>query len=172
MLYISNLNKSFQGKAILKNLTFQLNKGEITVILGESGAGKSTLLRCLTGLESIEFGQMILDGITIDMKQNQFNLQGKIGLVFQNFNLFPHLSILENLTLSPLHQFKVSPTQAQNEAMVLIELVNLSDKAHSYPHELSGGQQQRVAIARACALNPKILCFDEPTSALLHFIPN
>lgn len=166
MLSISNLNKSFQGKPILKNLTFQLKTGEITVILGESGAGKSTLLRCLTGLEPIESGKMTLDGISIDLKQNQFNLQGKIGLVFQNFNLFPHLSVLDNVMLSPLQQFKLPHTQVRNEAMSLLKLVNLSDKAHNYPQELSGGQQQRVAIARACALNPKVLCFDEPTSAL------
>lgn len=166
MLKVNNLNKSFNNNKVLNNVSFELNEGEIGVLLGKSGAGKTTILRCINGLESFDSGQIIVDKETINASKDISKLRGKIGMVFQNFNLFPHLSVLENIIQSPVNVFKVEKQEAINSAKELLRLVDLEDKIDSYPCELSGGQQQRVAIARACALMPKVLCFDEPTSAL------
>lgn len=166
MLKINNLNKSFNNNKVLKDISFELNEGEIGVLLGKSGAGKTTILRCINGLESFDSGQIIVDGQTINTSKDISKLRGKIGMVFQNFNLFPHLSVLENIIQAPVNVFKVEKQEAINSAKELLRLVDLEDKIDSYPCELSGGQQQRIAIARACALTPKVLCFDEPTSAL------
>ena len=166
MLKVNNLNKSFNNNKVLNNVSFELNEGEIGVLLGKSGAGKTTILRCINGLESFDSGQIIVDKETINTSKDISKLRGKIGMVFQNFNLFPHLSVLENIIQSPVNVFKVERQEAINSAKELLRLVDLEDKIDSYPCELSGGQQQRVAIARACALMPKVLCFDEPTSAL------
>ena len=166
MLKVNNLNKSFNNNKVLNNISFELNEGEIGVLLGKSGAGKTTILRCINGLESFDSGQIIVDKETINTSKDISKLRGKIGMVFQNFNLFPHLSVLENIIQSPVNVFKVPKQEAINSAKELLRLVDLEDKIDSYPCELSGGQQQRVAIARACALMPKVLCFDEPTSAL------
>jgi polar amino acid transport system ATP-binding protein len=166
MLEIRNLNKSFNKNKVLNNISFNLNKGEIGVLLGKSGAGKTTILRCINGLENFDSGQIILDGETIDTSKDIYKLRGKVGMVFQNFNLFPHLTVLENIIQSPVNVFKIKKQEAIKNAKELLKLVDLENKIDSYPCELSGGQQQRVAIARACALMPKVLCFDEPTSAL------
>ncbi len=166
MLKINNLNKSFNKNKVLNNISFELNKGEIGVLLGKSGAGKTTILRCINGLENFDSGQIIVDEETIDTSKDISKLRGKIGMVFQNFNLFPHLTVLENIIQSPVNVFKIPKQEAIKSAKELLKLVDLGKKIDSYPCELSGGQQQRVAIARACALMPKVLCFDEPTSAL------
>ncbi|MDK2587417.1 amino acid ABC transporter ATP-binding protein [Romboutsia sedimentorum] len=166
MLKVSNLNKSFNKNKVLNNISFELNKGEIGVLLGKSGAGKTTILRCINGLENFDSGQIIVDGETIDTSKDIYKLRGKVGMVFQNFNLFPHLTVLENIIQSPVNVFKIKKQEAIKSAKELLKLVDLENKIDSYPCELSGGQQQRVAIARACALMPKVLCFDEPTSAL------
>lgn len=166
MLKVSNLNKSFNKNKVLNSISFELNKGEIGVLLGKSGAGKTTILRCINGLENFDSGQIIVDGETIDTSKDIYKLRGKVGMVFQNFNLFPHLTVLENIIQSPVNVFKIKKQEAIKSAKELLKLVDLENKIDSYPCELSGGQQQRVAIARACALMPKVLCFDEPTSAL------
>ncbi|RDY24233.1 amino acid ABC transporter ATP-binding protein [Romboutsia maritimum] len=166
MITVKNLNKSFKDNKVLNNISFELNQGEIGVLLGKSGAGKTTILRCINGLEEFDSGEIIIyKEITKTSKDIQ-KLRGKIGMVFQNFNLFPHMSVIENVIESPINVFKIKKEKAIESAKEILRLVGLEDKLNSYPCELSGGQQQRVAIARACALNPKILCFDEPTSAL------
>lgn len=166
MLKIDNLRKSFGDTEVLKGISFELKQGEIGVVLGKSGAGKTTLLRCINGLESFDEGYMEIDSIMVDSSNNRKGLRGKVGMVFQNFNLFPHMTVMENIIASPTLVFKEDVNQAKEKAMKLLKMVDLEEKADAYPHELSGGQQQRVAIARSCALNPKVLCFDEPTSAL------
>ncbi|MGL5694481.1 MAG: amino acid ABC transporter ATP-binding protein [Peptostreptococcaceae bacterium] len=166
MLEIRNLNKSFKNNKILKGVSFKLEKGEIGVLLGKSGAGKTTLLRCINGLEEFDSGKIIIDKSSILNSKDIHKEKGRIGMVFQNFNLFPHMSVLENIIEAPTKIYKVSKTDAIKKAKELLELVDLNDKLNFYPYQLSGGQQQRVAIARACALMPKVLCFDEPTSAL------
>lgn len=166
MLKIDNLRKSFGDTEVLKGISFELKEGEIGVVLGKSGAGKTTLLRCINGLESFDEGYMEIDSIMVDSSNNREGLRGKVGMVFQNFNLFPHMTVMENIIASPTLVFKEDVNQAKEKAMKLLKMVDLEEKADAYPHELSGGQQQRVAIARSCALNPKVLCFDEPTSAL------
>lgn len=166
MLKIDNLRKSFGDTEVLKGISFELKEGEIGVVLGKSGAGKTTLLRCINGLESFDEGYMEIDSIKVDSSNNREGLRGKVGMVFQNFNLFPHMTVMENIIASPTLVFKEDVNQAKEKAMKLLNMVDLEEKADAYPHELSGGQQQRVAIARSCALNPKVLCFDEPTSAL------
>ncbi len=166
MLKIDNLRKSFGDTEVLKGISFELKEGEIGVVLGKSGAGKTTLLRCINGLESFDEGYMEIDSIKVDSSNNREGLRGKVGMVFQNFNLFPHMTVMENIIASPTLVFKEDVNQAKEKAMKLLKMVDLEEKADAYPHELSGGQQQRVAIARSCALNLKVLCFDEPTSAL------
>lgn len=152
VLTVKNLQKSFGKTQVLKDISFEVEDGEIVSIIGSSGSGKSTLLRCITKLETPDSGEIRVDG--------------KMGLVFQNFNLFPHYSVLRNITEAPVHVMKVQKEEAEKEARNLLERLGLGDKADSYPHQLSGGQAQRVSIARALALKPKILFFDEPTSAL------
>ncbi|WP_304206903.1 amino acid ABC transporter ATP-binding protein [Peptostreptococcus russellii] len=166
MLKVVNLRKSFNNEEVLKGISFEIDKGEIGVVLGKSGAGKTTLMRCITGLESFDSGEIVVDETEISRSSEIKKLRGKIGMVFQNFNLFPHLSVLENIIEAPVNVFKRDRKETTKFAMELLEMVGLSDKKEFYPCELSGGQQQRVAIARSCALMPKVLCFDEPTSAL------
>lgn len=176
MLEVSHLYKSFDGKEILKDVNLTLKKGDVMAIIGPSGSGKSTLLRCINCLERAERGTIVLDGITIAKEENDRSVylpedklrmaRLHLGMVFQNFNLFPHLSVLENLTLAPTIVDKKSKEQADDTARELLAKVGLADKADAYPCQLSGGQAQRVAIARALAMDPDMLCFDEPTSAL------
>ncbi|SCH65008.1 MULTISPECIES: amino acid ABC transporter ATP-binding protein [unclassified Romboutsia] len=166
MLEIKNLNKSFENNNVLRDISFRLEKGEVGVLLGKSGAGKTTLLRCINGLEEFDSGKIIIDGEVMNDSKDIHNQKGKIGMVFQNFNLFPHMSVLQNIIEAPIGILKVPKKEAINKANELLQLVGLEDRGDFYPYQLSGGQQQRVAIARACALMPKILCFDEPTSAL------
>lgn len=172
MIEIKNLEKSFKGNKILKNISFSLSEGEILTLLGPSGAGKTTILRILNGLESCDNGNILIDenpicinGVYKDSTDLSF-IHKNIGLVFQNFNLFPHMSILENLISAPIHTLNMNKKDAISKAMVILRNLDLEDKANSYPCELSGGQKQRVSIGRALMLNPKYICFDEPTSAL------
>ena len=166
MLEIKNLNKSFKQNHVLKDISFKIEKGEIGVLLGKSGAGKTTLLRCINGLEEFDNVKIIIDDKINNNSKDILTLKGKIGMVFQNFNLFPHLSVIENIIEAPVNVFKETKKEALERSRELLDIVDLKDKEDFYPYELSGGQQQRVAIARACALMPKVLCFDEPTSAL------
>lgn len=166
MLKVVNLNKSFKQNKVLKDISFELEKGEVGVLLGKSGAGKTTILRCINDLEKFDSGEIIIDNKSIKSSKDMAEIRGQIGMVFQNFNLFPHMTVLENIIESPVHIFKVDRSEAEKTAKELLKLVDLEDKLDAYPFELSGGQQQRVAIARSCALMPKVLCFDEPTSAL------
>ena len=176
ILEVRNLNKSFGNAHILKDINLTLEKGETMAIIGPSGSGKSTLLRCINCLERAEKGSILLDGTMIAQEVNGVTQYLKdeeltqarlhLGMVFQNFNLVPHLSVMENLTLAPINVDKVPPEKAKATAFDLLKKVGLADRADAYPFELSGGQSQRVAIARALAMDPDILCFDEPTSAL------
>lgn len=166
MLRIVDLKKKFGQVDVLKGISFQIDDGEIGVVLGKSGAGKTTLIRCINGLESFDSGKIILDEVEIMSINDMKEIRGQIGMVFQNFNLFPHLTVLENIIESPVRVFGRNKDEVVKEALDLLEMVDLLDKKDYYPHQLSGGQQQRVAIARSCALKPKVLCFDEPTSAL------
>ncbi len=176
MLDVRHLYKSFGDNEVLKDINLTVQKGEVTAIIGPSGSGKSTLLRCINCLERAEKGTIVLDGITIAEEKNGVTEYLKedelrtarlhLGMVFQNFNLFPHLNVVQNVSLAPIGVDKKDEKQAEQEALALLDKVGLSDKAKAYPFELSGGQAQRVAIARALAMDPDILCFDEPTSAL------
>ncbi|MEG0249787.1 MAG: amino acid ABC transporter ATP-binding protein [Peptostreptococcus sp.] len=166
MLKVIDLKKSFNNTNVLKGISFAISPGEIAVVLGKSGAGKTTLMRCINGLESFDSGKIVVDDIEINKNSDMKKIRGQVGMVFQNFNLFPHLTVLENIIESPVNVFNKNKEESTKLAIDLLEMVDLSDKKDFYPCELSGGQQQRVAIARSCALMPKILCFDEPTSAL------
>ena len=166
MLVIKKLNKSFKNNHVLKNISFNLEKGEIGVILGKSGAGKTTLIRSLNGLEQFDSGEIVIDNEVLNNSNDIQSKKGRIGMVFQNFNLFPHMTVLQNIIEAPISIFKIPNDEAIKKANELLTLVDLDNKGNFYPFQLSGGQQQRVAIARACALMPKVLCFDEPTSAL------
>lgn len=167
MITIKNLGKSFGTVEVLKNINLEIDKGQITVILGPSGSGKSTLLRCMNLLEVPTSGEVIFEGYNlVDKKTNIDSVRQKIGMVFQNFNLFPHKTIVENITLAPVKLKKMNKEEANKKAKYLLERVGLLDKKDSYPSQLSGGQKQRVAIARALALQPDMMLFDEPTSAL------
>lgn len=165
MLEIKNLSKKFDQKTILDNVNLTLQNGEILSIVGPSGGGKTTLLRCISGLEKMDAGEIFIDGEKID-PMSQKDVENTIGVVFQEFHLFPHLSVLDNLILAPTLARKTKKDEAIKEATRLLGLLDLADKADSMPFQLSGGQKQRVAIARALAMNPKVLLFDEPTSAL------
>lgn len=166
MLQVKNLNKSFGNNKVLNNINFNVSSGEVCVLLGKSGAGKTTILRCINGLETFDDGEIIVDNCVMKGKSNILKDRDKVGMVFQNFNLFPHMSVLENIISAPINVLKKSKDVAIKEAKEILKMVDLEDKINAYPYELSGGQCQRVAIARACALTPKVLCFDEPTSAL------
>lgn len=166
MIKIENLTKSFSSNQVLKNINFKLDKGEIGLIRSRSGAGKTTLVRCINGLENFDSGKINLDGLEIGPSTDRSEVKGKIGMVFQNFNLFPHMTVLENIISGPTLALKADRKEAEARARELLAMVDLADKEDYYPYQLSGGQNQRVAIARACALNPDVLCFDEPTSAL------
>lgn len=163
----SNLKKSFGANEVLKDINLEVKEGEVVCIIGPSGSGKSTFLRCMNHLEEITGGTVIVDNYDITDKKVDINkVRENIGMVFQHFNLFPHLSVLENITLAPVELKKQSKADAQKMGLQLLERVGLIEKADSYPKQLSGGQKQRVAIARALAMNPDIMLFDEPTSAL------
>ena len=167
IISIKDLKKSFGGLNVLKGVTTEIKRGEVVVILGPSGCGKSTFLRCLNLLEIPDSGHILLDGTDLTDKKTNINLERrKMMMVFQHFNLFPHLSILENLTVAPRKLRGLSKEEADRKAMELLERVRLSDKAGAYPNQLSGGQKQRVAICRALAMEPEVILFDEPTSAL------
>lgn len=165
MLKVANLKKSFGGRQILDDVNFTVEDGNILTIVGPSGAGKTTLLRCITGLEAADSGTFTIDGKEFN-PQDLTSADNVMGVVFQDFNLFPHLSVLENLTLAPTLVLKQERNTAEKKARELLEQLGLKGKEQLYPYQLSGGQKQRVAIARALAMQPKILCYDEPTSAL------
>ena len=166
-IHVDGLQKNFGKLKVLNGITEDVYEGEVVVVIGPSGSGKSTFLRCLNKLEEFEEGTVIVDGFEIsDKKVNINQVRENIGMVFQQFNLFPHMTVLENITMAPVDLKKMTKEQAKQRALELLERVGLSDKAQAYPKQLSGGQQQRVAIARALAMNPDIMLFDEPTSAL------
>lgn len=168
MIDVKDLNKSFEGHHVLKGINEHIEKGEKVVIVGPSGSGKSTFLRCLNLLEVPTSGEIWFEGKEITRaKTREVNvLRQKMGMVFQHFNLFPHLTILENIILAPVKLKKMSKEQASKKALELLRRVGLEDKAEAYPNQLSGGQKQRIAIVRALAMNPDVMLFDEPTSAL------
>ena len=167
IISMTNINKFYDDFHVLKNIDFSVKKGEIVVVCGPSGSGKSTLIRCINGLEDIDDGDIIVDNIDIHAsKKNLQAIRSEVGMVFQHFNLFPHLTILENITIAPTLVKNMNKKEVKQIAMELLEKVKLADKANSYPADLSGGQKQRVAIARSLAMKPKIILFDEPTSAL------
>lgn len=166
MISIKNLHKKFGKLHVLKDVNAHINEKEVVVIIGPSGSGKSTLLRCINYLEQPTDGEIVVDGIPLTSEANINKVREEVGMVFQRFNLFPHMTVLQNITLAPVKVRKMSQTEADKIALTLLEKVGLSDKAGAYPEQLSGGQQQRVAIARALAMKPKVMLFDEPTSAL------
>ena len=165
MIEVKGLKKSFNGLEVLKGITETINDGEVVCVIGPSGSGKSTFLRCLNMLEEHTAGEVIIDGeVLSELNVNQ--VRKEMGMVFQSFNLFPHMTVLKNITVAPIKVGGLSEKEAEKKALDLLERVGLSEKAEAYPRELSGGQQQRVAIARALAMNPRYMLFDEPTSAL------
>lgn len=167
MIEVKNLHKSFGKLEVLKGITETIQEKEIVSVIGPSGSGKSTFLRCLNLLEIPTSGEIIIDGLHINDPKNDVNkIRENLGMVFQRFNLFPHMTVLENITLAPMKVKGLDKAQAKKIAMELLEKVGLTEKASVHPDNLSGGQQQRVAIARALAMQPKIMLFDEPTSAL------
>ncbi len=176
MLSATGIHKGFDGLGVLRGIDLNVEKGEVVALIGPSGSGKSTLLRCLNQLETVDSGTIVLDGLTLCRTlggkltyadpANLRLITLKMGMVFQSYNLFPHMSVMQNLTDAPMRVKRLSRAQATERARELLAKVGLSDKADQYPYQLSGGQQQRVAIARALCMDPEILCFDEPTSAL------
>ena len=167
ILTINHLKKQYDDLTVLKDISLTVHEGEVIVIVGPSGCGKSTLLRCINALEEIQDGEILLDGNPISKKsKNLAGIRQKIGMVFQSYELFPHLNVLDNITLAPTKVQKRSYEEARKEAMALLTRVGLADKAESFPRQLSGGQKQRVAIVRALCMNPEIMLFDEVTAAL------
>ena len=166
MIELKDVQKSFGKNEVLKGINLQIDKGEVVVIIGPSGSGKSTVLRTMNYLEEPTSGHVIVDGMDLSDKNKLNAVRTEVGMVFQNFNLFPHMTVLDNLILAPVNVRKTDKKEAQDIAMKLLERVGLADKAQMYPDSLSGGQKQRVAIARALAMKPKVMLFDEPTSAL------
>lgn len=176
MIQARNLNKSFGSHHVLKNVNFEVNKGEVIVIIGPSGSGKSTLLRCFNGLEEIDSGLITIEGKAFAHKDNgkkdivnlkdKRDIARKLGMVFQHFNLFPHKTVIENVMEAPVTVYGIKKAEAVSMAEILLEKVGLSDKKNSFPSKISGGQKQRVAIARALGMKPDIMLFDEPTSSL------
>ena len=166
MIKMIDVYKSFGKNDVLKGINLHVERGEVVVIIGPSGSGKSTVLRCMNYLEEPTSGDVIVDGMNLNVKENINNVRAVVGMVFQRFNLFPHMTVLDNITLAPQKIRKISKAEAEEIALELLAKVGLRDKADSYPQQLSGGQQQRVAIARALAMKPKVMLFDEPTSAL------
>ena len=167
LIKVNNLEKSFGDLKVLKGINAEINKGDVMVVIGASGSGKSTFLRCLNLLEEPTSGQIIFEGVDITDSKVDINMhRRKMGMVFQQFNLFPHLTVLRNLTLGPTKLLGKSSAEAEKDAMKLLERVGLQDKAQSYPSQLSGGQKQRVAIVRALCMHPEVLLFDEVTAAL------
>lgn len=166
MIKMIDVYKSFGKNEVLKGINLHVERGEVVVIIGPSGSGKSMVLRCMNYLEEPTSGDVIVDGMNLNVKENINNVRAEVGMVFQRFNLFPHMTVLDNITLAPQKIRKMSKEEAEKIALELLAKVGLQDKADSYPQQLSGGQQQRVAIARALAMKPKVMLFDEPTSAL------
>lgn len=167
MIQVTNLQKKFDKLHVLKGIDSKIKQGEVIVVIGPSGSGKSTFLRCLNLLEEPSGGEIIFEGKSITDKRNSINkLREKMGMVFQQFNLFPHMTVMDNITLSPMKVKKLSKEKSQEIAMGLLKRIGLEDKANAYPNQLSGGQKQRIAIARALAMSPDVMLFDEPTSAL------
>ncbi len=166
IIQIRNVHKRFGNVYALRGVNLDIKRGEVVVVIGPSGSGKSTMLRCINRLEEFDEGSIVVDGIPLDSRANINAVRTEVGMVFQSFNLFPHLTVLDNITLAQRIIRKRSKAEAQKVAEELLVKVGIPDKAASYPMQLSGGQQQRVAIARALAMNPKIMLFDEPTSAL------
>ncbi|MFA1643542.1 amino acid ABC transporter ATP-binding protein [Chryseomicrobium imtechense] len=167
MIRVENLKKSFGDIEVLKDVSTVIEPSEVVCVIGPSGSGKSTFLRCLNRLEEITDGHVFVNGQDITDNKNNINkIRQDVGMVFQQFNLFPHMTVLQNITLAPVKLKKLSPADAEKKAFALLDKVGLREKAKAYPGELSGGQKQRVAIARALAMDPKVMLFDEPTSAL------
>ena len=166
MIELKDVRKSFGKNEVLKGINLRIEKGEVVVIIGPSGSGKSTVLRTMNYLEEPTSGHVIVDNMDLSDKKKLNEVRTEVGMVFQNFNLFPHMTVLDNLTLSQINVRKTSKKDAEDVALKLLERVGLADKANMYPDSLSGGQKQRVAIARALAMKPKVMLFDEPTSAL------
>lgn len=167
MIKVNDLHKKFGKLHVLKGINTKINKGEVVVVIGPSGSGKSTFLRCLNRIEEPTDGEIIFEGISITDKNTDINkLRQKIGMVFQQFNLFPHKTVLQNITITPMKVKKQSKEEAEKTAFNLLKKIGLEDKANGYPSQLSGGQKQRIAIARALAMAPDMMLFDEPTSAL------
>ncbi len=166
IIHIENVHKYFGHVHALKGVNLDVHRGEVVMVIGPSGSGKSTMLRCINRLEEFDQGKIVVDGIPLDSAANINAVRTEVGMVFQQFNLFPHLSVLDNILLAPLVVRKRKRNDAEKVAQDLLEKVGIPEKAHAFPGQLSGGQQQRVAIARALAMQPKIMLFDEPTSAL------
>ena len=166
MIIIKDLYKSYGANQILKGIDLHIKKSEVVVVIGPSGSGKSTLLRCVNYLEVPTSGTITINNETITRKTNINHIRAEVGMVFQHFNLFPHMTVLDNITVAPINVRKKSVKEAEAKAMELLDRVGLADKAKAYPDQLSGGQPQRVAIARALAMEPQVMLFDEPTSAL------
>lgn len=167
MIKVRDLHKSFGQLDVLKGIDYDIKEKEVICVIGPSGSGKSTFLRCINLLEEVTAGEVFIDGVKINDPKTDINdIRREVGMVFQQFNLFPHMRVIDNITISPMKIRKMSQQNAEELAMQLLEKVGLSDKANVYPEQLSGGQMQRVAIARALAMKPKVMLFDEPTSAL------
>lgn len=167
MIEVEDVHKWFGWLHVLKGVSFKIAEGEVVVIAGASGSGKSTLLRCINGLEPVQRGEIVVNGVPLTDKRTNLNrARQQIGIVFQNYNLFPHMTVLENIRLAPVKVKGTSSREAEETALKLLKRIGIADKAHAHPDQLSGGQSQRVAIVRALAMEPKVMLFDEPTSAL------